>query len=146
GINRCNGRNPLSNAQHMTTAVSIVGDNPGTRASLMALLSKRPGIRCLATYATAEKALEGMRMEPPDLALIDINLPGMSGIDCVAKLKARLPGMRFVMLTTYMDTELIFKALRAGANGYLLKNRPTGELVHAIEQAHAGGAPMSLQT
>jgi DNA-binding NarL/FixJ family response regulator len=81
----------------------------------------------------------------PDVALVDINLPGMSGIECVAKLKARLPDLHVLMLTTYEESDLIFDSLRAGANGYLLKSMPPNELIDALAEVHAGGAPMSMQ-
>jgi len=76
---------------------------------------------------------------------MDINLPGMSGIDCVARLKAQMPEQRVLMLTTYEDSNLIFDSLRAGAQGYILKNRPPAELLEAIQQVHEGGAPMSMR-
>src|SRR5437899_4423425 len=86
-----------------------------------------------------------MPLEKPDVALVDINLPGMSGIECVAKLKVRLPGLRVLMLTTYEESDLIFNSLRAGASGYLLKKMLPAELIRAVEEVHAGGAPMSMQ-
>ena len=125
--------------------VSLVEDDPGTREQLAALLAGEPRVRCLNTYRSAEAALEGMPGERPDVALVDINLPGMSGIECVAGLTTRLPGLKVLMLTAYKDSELIFKSLRAGARGYLLKKMATAELTQAIEQVHAGGAPMSMQ-
>src|SRR5581483_1441336 len=92
-----------------------------------------------------EQALRGIPAEKPDVVLVDINLPGMSGIECVAKLREQLPQLPMLMITTYEEGELIFNSLRAGAKGYLLKNTPPSELVQAIEQLHAGGAPMSMQ-
>ena len=128
----------------MPITVSIVEDERETRESLVVLL-KGAGLRCIGAYATAKEALEGMPNQKPDVALVDINLPGMSGIECVAKLRAQLPELRVLMLTTYEDSDLIFNSLRAGATGYLLKKSPPAELVAAIEQIHAGGAPMSMQ-
>lgn len=125
--------------------VSIVEDHRDTRESLVALVNGTKGLRCLSTYATGEAALRGVPVEKPQIALVDINLPGMSGIECVAKLKAQMPSLQVLMLTTYEESELIFNSLRAGANGYLLKNMPPDELVAALEQVHAGGAPMSMQ-
>ncbi|HTB81594.1 MAG TPA: response regulator transcription factor [Opitutaceae bacterium] len=125
--------------------VSIVEDHRDTRESLVALVNGTKGLRCLSTYATGEAALRGVPVEKPQIALVDINLPGMSGIECVAKLKAQMPSLEVLMLTTYEESELIFNSLRAGANGYLLKNMPPDELVAALEQVHAGGAPMSMQ-
>jgi DNA-binding NarL/FixJ family response regulator len=108
-------------------------------------LGNAPGIRCVGAYASAEEALRNLPAQNPDVVLMDINLPGMSGIQCVARLKERLPKTQVVMLTTYDQGDLIFDSLRAGANGYLLKNMPRAELVAAVEQVHAGGSPMSLQ-
>ncbi len=121
--------------------VSIVEDHRDTRESLVALVNGTKGLRCLCTYSTGEAALRGMPVEKPQIALVDINLPGMSGIECVARLKAQMPSLEVLMLTTYEETELIFNSLRAGANGYLLKNMPPDELIAALEQVHAGGAP-----
>jgi DNA-binding NarL/FixJ family response regulator len=125
--------------------VSIVEDNQGTRESLLALLNGVARLRCLAAYPTAEDALKGIPAQKPDVALVDINLPGMSGIECVSRLKLQLPELQVLMLTTYVETDQIFNSLRAGASGYILKNRPPAELVQAIEQVCTGGAPMSLQ-
>jgi DNA-binding NarL/FixJ family response regulator len=129
----------------MAITVSIVEDDRDTRESLAALIQSATSLRCLSTYATAEKALQGILAETPDVALIDINLPGMSGIECVAKLKTKLPHLHVLILTTYEESDLIFESLRAGANGYLIKNMPPEELIQAFEQVHAGGAPMSMQ-
>lgn len=129
----------------MAISVSIVEDSYKMRESLATLLRRAPGLRFLKSYPNAETAVADIPNEPPDVALIDINLPGMSGIDCVAQLKARLPQMQFLMLTTYEETELIFNSLRAGARGYVLKKMVPTELLPAIEQVHAGGAPMSMQ-
>jgi DNA-binding NarL/FixJ family response regulator len=129
----------------MPITVSIVEDIPGTRESLVKLLNGTSGLTCLKTYATGEDAVRGIPAEKPDVALVDINLPGISGIECVAKLKAQLPKLQVLMLTTYEESGLIFDSLRAGASGYLLKNMPPDELIQAVEQVHAGGAPMSMQ-
>jgi DNA-binding NarL/FixJ family response regulator len=128
----------------MPITVSIVEDNAGTRRSLVDLLTGDTGLQCLGNYPTAEAALPGIAQDRPDVAMVDINLPGMSGIECVARLKARLPELRVLMLTTYEDDDLIFNSLRAGASGYMLKDTSPDELIHAIEQVHAGGAPMSM--
>lgn len=125
--------------------VSIVEDQRDTRESLAALVNGTPGLKCLSTYPTGEAALNGIPKEKPDIALVDINLPGMSGIECVSKLKVQMPTLNVLMLTTYEESDLIFNSLRAGANGYLLKNMPPEELLEALEQVQAGGAPMSMQ-
>jgi len=124
--------------------VSIVEDDRSMRENLAALLANAPGLRFLAGYADGKAALRGLAADPPDVAVVDINLPGMSGIECVAKLKAERPRIHFLMLTAHEDTDLIFNSLRAGARGYLLKKMAATELVQAIEQVHTGGAPMSL--
>lgn len=129
----------------MTITVSIVEDNPGMREGFVALLNQSPGLRCLSSYATGEEAVAGIPGDKPDVVLVDVNLPGMNGIECVAKLKAQLPALMVLMLTRYEQSDLIFNSIRAGASGYLLKNTPPSELVQAIEQVHAGGAPMSMQ-
>ena len=128
----------------MSITIAIVEDQRELRESLAEWLGNAPGLRCVGAYANAEDALRHIPTENPDVVLMDINLTGMSGIECVAKLKERIPGMQVLMLTTYDDGELIFNSLRAGANGYLLKNMPREELVQAVQQVHAGGAPMSL--
>src|SRR6266568_1314978 len=124
--------------------VSIVEDSRGTRESLTELLKRAPGLCCVGAYPSGEAALKEIPAGNPDVVLMDINLPGMSGIECVARLKAKSPDTQILMLTTYEEGDLIFESLRAGANGYLLKNMPPGELVHAVEQVHSGGSPMSM--
>ena len=128
----------------MVITVSIVEDDSETRESLAELVNGAPGLRCISTYPTGEAALRQIPVEKPDVALVDINLPGMNGIECVAKLKALLPSLQVIMLTTYEDSDLIFSSLRSGAKGYLLKNMPPQELVQAVAQVHAGGSPMPM--
>ncbi|HVM48994.1 MAG TPA: response regulator transcription factor [Candidatus Acidoferrum sp.] len=129
----------------MRIKVSIVEDNRGTRESLSELLARAPMLRCVGAYPSGEEALRHIPTEQPDVVLMDINLPGMSGIECVTRLKERLPKTQVLMLTTYDESDLIFDSLRRGASGYLLKNMPPAELIQAVEQVHAGGAPMSMQ-
>ena len=129
----------------MSITISIVEDQREMRESLAEWLGSAPGLCCVGTHASAEEALRNIPGENPDVVLMDINLTGMSGIECVALLKERRPGTQVLMLTTYDDGDLIFDSLRAGANGYLLKNMPRVELVEAVQQVRAGGAPMSLQ-
>jgi DNA-binding NarL/FixJ family response regulator len=131
--------------EFMPTTVSIIEDNDRTRARLITLLGRSGKLRCIGTYASGEAALAGIPLKKPDVALVDINLPGMSGIECVAKLKSQMPELQLLMLTTYEESDLIFNSLRAGAKGYLLKDMPISELIQAIEQVHAGGSPMSMQ-
>jgi len=127
-----------------TISVSLVEDHAGTREDLVTVITGTRGFRCLGVYANGEEALRGIATQMPDVALVDINLPGMSGIECVTKLKAIFPDLAILMLTTYEESELIFNSLRAGARGYLLKKMAPMELIPAIEQVHAGGAPMSM--
>ena len=129
----------------MPIKVSIVEDNQGMRESFAALLNQSPNLQCVTAFATGEDAVRGMTTDPPDVALVDVNLPGMDGIECVAKLKLQLPKLLVLMLTRYEQSDLIFNSIRAGASGYLLKKTPPAELIQAIEQVHAGGAPMSMQ-
>jgi DNA-binding NarL/FixJ family response regulator len=129
----------------MRIKVSIVEDSRGTRESLSELLGRSPVLRCVGAHPHGEEALLQIPAEQPDVVLMDINLPGMSGIECVSRLKERLPKMQVLMLTTYEESDLIFESLRQGASGYLLKNMPPAELIQAVEQVHAGGAPMSMQ-
>ena len=128
----------------MAITVSIVEDNRGTRESLRELLTRAPTLRCAGAHANAEQALSAIPNEAPEVVLMDINLPGMSGIQCVARLKELLPKVLVLMLTTYEESDLIFESLRAGASGYLLKNMHPSEIIQAIEQVHSGGAPMSM--
>jgi DNA-binding NarL/FixJ family response regulator len=129
----------------MSIKISIVEDQHEMRESLVAWLGDAPGLCCVGAHASGEEALKKIPVECPDVVLMDINLEGMSGIQCVARLKKTLPKVQVLMLTTYDEGDPIFDSLRAGANGYLLKNMPQSELVEAVQQVHAGGAPMSLQ-
>lgn len=133
------------NKKDMRIKVSIVEDNRGTRESLKELLGRATSLNCVGAHPNGEEALEKIPAEAPDVVLMDINLPRMNGIECVARLKERLPKTQVLMLTTYEESDLIFDSLRRGASGYLLKNMTPAELVQAIEQVHAGGAPMSMQ-
>lgn len=126
-------------------AISIIEDQPDVRESLVAGLRNEPEMRCVGAHVSGEEGLKKIPKENPDIVLMDINLPGMNGIQCVSRLKKHLPKLQILMLTTYDDGDLIFDSLRAGASGYLLKNISHGELVQAIQQVHSGGAPMSLQ-
>ncbi|EDY16768.1 two component transcriptional regulator, LuxR family [Chthoniobacter flavus Ellin428] len=128
----------------MPIRISIVEDDRITRESLAALIARAENLECLDTYANAEEALHHAPERLPDVLLVDINLPGRSGIECVAALKTAHPRLNVLMLTTYDDTENIFASLRAGASGYLLKRTPSAEIITAIREVHAGGSPMSM--
>ena len=127
----------------MSIAVSIVEDDGPAREILSDWVRHAPGFRCVSQYGNAESALLKLPAEKPGVVLMDINLPGMSGIECVRQLKSQLPNTQFVMLTVYEDTDHIFDALAAGASGYLLKQTPRDELFTAIKDVHAGGSPMT---
>ena len=129
----------------MPIVVSIVEDDDGVRAGLVRLLEKSRDFRLLASYPDAESALRGIPQARPDILLMDIHLPTMNGIECVQKLHALDPSLRVIMLTVYENPEQIFDALRAGAIGYLLKQKPSDKLLEAIRDAHQGGSPMSSQ-
>ncbi len=131
--------------KQMQIRVSIVEDNRGTRESLGELLERAPSLCFVGAHPSGEEALRQIPAEAPDVVLMDINLPRMNGIECVARLKQQMPKTQVLMLTTYEESDLIFDSLRNGASGYLLKNMPPTELIQAIEQVHAGGAPMSMQ-
>src|SRR5579863_64957 len=132
-------------AGYMPIRVCIVEDNNDMRESVAQVLSEDQGVRCMSTYADAEAAVLDLPSQKPDVALVDINLPGMNGIECVTRLKAKLPQLQVLMLTRYEQSDMIFDSIRAGASGYLLKHTPAEELVEAVEQVHSGGAPMTMQ-
>jgi DNA-binding NarL/FixJ family response regulator len=123
--------------------VAIVEDDAKLGKTLLRYLSAQPEIHCAQVYCNAEAALEDLPKTRPDVVLMDINLPGMSGIDCVAQLRRIMPSVKIIMLTVFEESEQVFRALSAGAFGYLVKsNRPT-KIVEAIRDVHAGGSPMS---
>src|SRR5687767_3925326 len=123
--------------------VSIVEDDAGIRQSLAALLNATDGFQCISHFSNVETALKNLPQQWPDVLLMDINLPRVSGIDGVVKIKAIRPSLQVLMLTVYADNEKIFQSLKAGASGYLLKQTPPVEILQAITDVHRGGAPMS---
>lgn len=127
------------------TKIAIVEDNRTIRESLAEFAQSDPENRCVCACATAEEALKVFPKHQPDIVLMDIQLPNLSGIECCAQLKQLLPAAQIIMVTVYEDTERIFKALRAGACGYLLKRCPPEELISAIREVRQGGAPMSRE-
>ncbi|HXR46480.1 MAG TPA: response regulator transcription factor [Candidatus Limnocylindrales bacterium] len=127
------------------TRIAIVEDNKVIRESLMEFIHADPECRCVCACATAEEALKVIPKHEPEIVLMDIQLPNMSGIDCLAQLKQLLPSVHIIMVTVYEDTERIFKALRMGACGYLLKRCAPEELIAAIREVRQGGAPMSRE-
>jgi len=130
-------------SSEMRIAVSIVEDDAPARSMLAEWIHHAPGFRCAGRHASAEAALTALPLEKPMVVLMDINLPGISGIECVRRLKPLLPDTQFIMLTIYEDPEHIFNALAVGACGYLLKRVSRAELLEALHDVHAGGSPMS---
>ena len=125
--------------------IVIVEDDEETREGLTELLAGEGRVHCAGVFATGETAVRQIPVLKPEVALVDINLPGMNGIECVGRLKKLVPKLQVLMLTKYDESDLIFNSLRAGASGYLLKKMLTVELISAIEQVHAGGSPMTMQ-
>jgi DNA-binding NarL/FixJ family response regulator len=124
-------------------AVSIVEDDAQARKILAGWISRASGFRLAGEWGDAESALPLLPEKQPNVVLMDINLPGISGVEAVKKLKPTLPGTQFVMLTVYEDADHIYNALAAGATGYLLKQTPREELLGALEDVHRGGSPMT---
>ncbi len=129
----------------MQIKVSIVEDDEGIRTSLSALIRRSPSFRLVGDYPDAETALKEIPQRLPDVVLMDINLPGMNGVECVRQLKATVPGVQFLMLTVYEDSDSLFNSLKAGASGYLLKRTASAKLLEAIRDVHVGGSPMTPQ-
>lgn len=124
-------------------SVSIVDDEKKLCQSIATFLDASPGFRCVSIYGSAKAALQRLPSDQPDVVLMDINMAGMDGIECVRQLKGLAPQIQIVMLTVYEDTEKIFAALSAGATGYLLKRYEPEELLQAIRDVRDGGSPMS---
>jgi DNA-binding NarL/FixJ family response regulator len=127
----------------MKKTVIVVEDDKGLREQLLQILESASDIKCLGAFISGEEALPKILDKKPDVVLMDIRLPGMSGIQCVAEIKKMIPDMQIIMVTIYEDSERIFRALKAGANGYLVKSSPPEQLIQAIRDAYTGGAPMS---
>ncbi len=127
----------------MPITVSIVEDNEQLRSTLARMIARSEGFACVGQHASAEAGLAAIPNEKPNCVLMDINLPGMNGVECVRKLKELLPETQIVMLTAYEDTENIFNSLAAGAAGYLLKRSKSAEILEALRDVQKGGSPMS---
>jgi DNA-binding NarL/FixJ family response regulator len=125
--------------------VALVEDEPGVRANLANMINNSPGFQCCGIYPDGLLALKGIQANQPDVVLMDINMPGIAGPECVRRLKSFAPTLPVLMLTVYDDSEQVFKSLMAGATGYLLKRTPKDKLLAAIEEIISGGAPMSRQ-
>ena len=126
-----------------TIRVAIIEDNAKLRAELEKLIAAADGFANAGAFPDGESAVAGMKAIAPDVVLMDIQLPKMNGVECVAKIKERMPDVKVVMLTAYDDSDLIFRALENGASGYLLKRTPPAELLRSIAEVQGGGAPMS---
>ena len=129
----------------MPITVSIVEDNDKLRGTLARVINRADGFRCVSDYANAEDALKDLPTARPEVVLMDINLPGMNGVECVRQLKQLLPQTQVMMLTVYEDSDSLFNSLRAGASGYLLKRTASARLLEAVRDVFAGGAPLSPQ-
>jgi len=127
------------------TKIAIVEDNRVIRESLAEFVQTDPDCKCIYVCATATEALKEIPKCQPDIVLMDIQLPDISGIECTALLKQLMPSVQIIMVTVYEDTDRIYKALRAGACGYLLKRCTPEELINAIHEVKQGGAPMSRE-
>jgi DNA-binding NarL/FixJ family response regulator len=127
------------------TKVALVEDSVPMRRNLERMLRRAPGMMCVCSCGSAEEALERIPQQHPDVVLMDINLPCATGIDCTSRLRQLSPGVEIIMLTVYEDLASIFKALKAGACGYLLKRSSPGEILDAIQTVRNGGAPMTSE-
>ena len=127
----------------MKTTIAIVEDNPSIRQSLQEWVDSAPDYRCVCTCKDAETALIEIPKIKPDVVLMDIQLPGKSGIVCTARLKSMMPELQIIVVTVYRDRDLLFQALKVGACGYLLKRSSPEELLRAIAEVRSGGAPMT---
>jgi DNA-binding NarL/FixJ family response regulator len=137
------GASPVAEAAAPALRIAVVEDDDWMRESLVNQINSSPDFRCVGQYPSGEEALRQLVPGRPDVVLMDINLPRMSGIECVRRLKELLPEVNILMLTVYEESDRIFDSLKAGANGYLLKRAPRQELMEAITHVHAGGSPMT---
>jgi DNA-binding NarL/FixJ family response regulator len=129
----------------LMTKVAIVEDNATLRKYLTQLIGGTRGLQCVCACASAEEAAVEVPKHRPNVVLMDIHLPGESGIACTARLRAKMPDVQVIMLTVYKDIKMIFQALKAGACGYVLKRADEGEILDAIAEVRAGGAPMTSE-
>lgn len=125
--------------------ICIVEDLKEVRDGMTSLLTLDERFEVLATFSDAEKAADELPAWQPDIIIMDINLPGMNGIECIKKVKTLCPNSQFIMFTIYEDDEKVFEALTAGASGYLLKKTPLGKITESLLELHSGGSPMSTQ-
>ena len=135
----------MHNTELMPIKVAIVEDNAGIRENWVKLINRAHGFQCVCVCGSSEEALRQLpAIQPePDVVLMDINLPGLSGVECTARLKERLPKVQILMVTVHADNDRVFSAMQAGASGYLLKRTSSAELLEAIAEVRRGGAPMT---
>lgn len=136
---------PNRSAAGRVATVAIIEDNPGLRRSLVRIISRAPDLKLIGDWPDGESALTAIETLRPQIVLMDINLPGMSGIECTSALKRLSPDSQVIMVTVYEDTDSIFRALRVGACGYLLKRAYSAEILQAIAEVRQGGAPMTSE-
>ena len=129
----------------MQIKVAIVDDDEGIRSSLASLIRRAANLKLVGDFPNAETAIKEIPARAPDVVLMDINLPGMNGVECVRQLKTLLPKVQFMMLTVYEDSDSLFNSFKAGASGYLLKRTASARLIEAIRDVHQGGSPMTPQ-
>ena len=127
----------------MSITLAIVEDLDEVREGLKQFISLNPEFKVLDTFKTAEEAVHDIPLIKPDIAIMDISLPGMSGIECIRQIKNKVPQTQFMMFTVYENDEKVFEALKAGASGYLLKNTGLVQMIDALQELHNGGSPMS---
>jgi len=133
----------MSKTENNLLTVAVVEDDAQVRQSLANILRRGPGVVCIGEHGDAEEAVREIPRVKPKVVLMDINLPGMSGFDCVRRLSELVPQTQVVMLTVYDNTDAIFKSLAAGASGYLLKPISSAQLLSAVRDVYAGGVPMT---
>ncbi len=136
---------PENRVKNATIRVAVVDDDEGIRTSLTAMIRRAPNFRLTGDYPDAETALREIPNHPPDVVLMDINLPGMNGVECVRQLKTAQPSLQVLMLTVYEDSDSLFNSLKAGASGYLLKRTASSRLLESINDVYDGGSPMTPQ-
>jgi DNA-binding NarL/FixJ family response regulator len=127
----------------MSITIVIVEDLDEVREGLTNYISLNPDFKVLDSFSTAEEALHAVPEMKPDIVIMDINLPGINGIECIRQLKGKSPGTQFMMFTVYENDEKVFEALKAGASGYLLKNTGLPQLAESLKELYSGGSPMS---
>jgi len=125
--------------------VAIVDDNDNIRNSLAEVINSADNLKLVGAFEDGMAAVDGMPQVKPDVVIMDIEMPGMDGVECVRQLKLKLPDVNFLMLTVYEDSDRLFESLKAGAGGYLLKRTSSARLVQAIQEIHEGGSPMTPQ-